>query len=59
MSKLTNYLQDSRAELVKVVWPSRKQTIKYAIEVIIISVGVAGFLAAIDWLLNIFIGFFI
>ena len=59
MNKLANYLNASRAELAKVVWPSRKETVKYTIEVIIISVGVAGFLAAIDWVLNVLIGFFI
>ncbi len=59
MNKLGNYLRASRAELSKVAWPTRKETIKYTLEVIVISVAVAGFLAAIDYILNILIGFLI
>ena len=49
MNKLLTYLKESRAELMKVVWPSRKQTRDNTIIVIIVSVGVAIFLGALDY----------
>jgi preprotein translocase subunit SecE len=47
-NKLVNYIKESRDELKKVVWPSRKETVKYTMLVIGISVGVAAFLGALD-----------
>ena len=52
MSKLINYLKAARAELTKVVWPSRQETIRYTLEVVVISVVVAAFLGGVDWLLG-------
>jgi len=52
MNKLINYLKAARAELGKVVWPSRKETIRYTVEVIFISVVLALFMTSIDWILN-------
>lgn len=49
MDKLFNYLKGARAELAKVVWPSRQVTINHTAMVIVISVGVALFLGAIDF----------
>ncbi|HLD27535.1 MAG TPA: preprotein translocase subunit SecE [Patescibacteria group bacterium] len=50
--KLTNYIRESRIELKKVVWPSKKQTKNHTLLVIGISVAVALFLGAVDFLLN-------
>jgi len=50
--KLTNYIRESRIELKKVVWPSKKQTKNHTLLVIGISVAVALFLGAADFLLN-------
>lgn len=52
MNKIINYLKASRLELMKVVWPSRKQTIQYTIEVIVVSAIVAIFLGGVDYLLT-------
>ncbi len=52
MNKIINYLKASRLELMKVVWPSRKQTIQYTIEVIVVSLIVAVFLGGVDYLLT-------
>lgn len=52
MSKLITYLKESRAELMKVAWPSRKQTRDSTIIVIIVSIGVAIFLGVLDYLLE-------
>jgi preprotein translocase subunit SecE len=50
--KLTNYIRESRVELKKVVWPSRKQTKNHTLLVIGISIAVALFLGAVDFILN-------
>lgn len=52
MSKLITYLKESRAELMKVAWPSRKQTRDSTIIVIVVSIGVAIFLGALDYLIE-------
>ena len=52
MNKLLTYLRESRAELGKVVWPSRKEARDHTVLVIVVSVGVALFLGALDYLLE-------
>ncbi|MFA5126714.1 MAG: preprotein translocase subunit SecE [Patescibacteria group bacterium] len=52
MSKLTNYLKGAREELAKVVWPSRQTTTNHTLVVIIISLAVALFLGAMDYILS-------
>ena len=52
-NKVFNYIKESRDELKKVVWPSRKETIKYTLLVIGISIATAAFLGALDFGLNI------
>lgn len=54
-NSLTSYIKASVDELKKVDWPTREETIRYSI-IVIITVGVAvGFLALIDYGLNILI----
>ena len=47
---LGQYLQDTRAELRHVAWPTRVQTIVYTIFVALISVGIALYLGLFDFL---------
>jgi preprotein translocase subunit SecE len=58
-SKITTFLKEVRLELKKVTWPTRQDTVKYTMTVVIISLGVALFLGAADyifaWLLKKFI----
>jgi preprotein translocase subunit SecE len=49
---LTGYIKESRDELKKVVWPSRRDTINHTLLVIGISLAVAAFLGLIDFGLN-------
>ena len=49
MSNPIQFLKEARAELTKVVWPSRKETIRITIAVIALSLSVAVFLGAVDF----------
>jgi preprotein translocase subunit SecE len=42
------FFQESRAELRKVTWPTREQTINLTVAVIVMTVGIAVFLGIID-----------
>ncbi|PIR96697.1 MAG: preprotein translocase subunit SecE [Candidatus Doudnabacteria bacterium CG10_big_fil_rev_8_21_14_0_10_41_10] len=55
MNKLFEYLREVKTELFKVVWPSRKETVKLTIIVVIFSVIVALFLGSVDFGLSKFI----
>ena len=52
MSAFTNYFRESFAELKKVSWPTKNQTINYSLVVIGISLGLAIFLGVLDYVLN-------
>lgn len=51
-NKLINYIVESKKELKKVTWPSKKETINYSILVISISLAVAAFMGAIDYIFS-------
>jgi preprotein translocase subunit SecE len=46
------YLKEVRAELGKVVWPTREQTIRYSVLVIVIAILTGAFLGGLDFLLT-------
>lgn len=48
---LGKFFGEVRSELGKVVWPSRKETIRYTLTVIVFSVIVAAILGAFDYML--------
>ncbi|MCI0479719.1 preprotein translocase subunit SecE [Candidatus Uhrbacteria bacterium] len=49
LTPLVQYLRSSKAELQKVTWPSKKDTIRYSTLVLTVSVVVAVFFAALDF----------
>lgn len=53
MNKVTNYIQESVAEMKKVTWPTKKETYNYTLLVIGISIAVAIFLGALDYMFTI------
>ena len=55
MIKFFTYLQESRAELKKVVWPSAKQGRDHTLVVIAVSLAVAAFLGSMDFILEEFV----
>jgi preprotein translocase SecE subunit len=52
MSKLSNYIAETKEEMKHVSWPTRKQTIMFTLLVILISVGVAAYLGVFDFLFS-------
>lgn len=46
---IIEFLKGTRVELSKVVWPTRKETIRYTFTVIIFSLVVAAILGAFDF----------
>lgn len=50
MSKIGEYIKDTRAEFKHVVWPTRKQAIYFTIIVIVLSVVIAYFLGIFDFI---------
>ncbi|MBU1045803.1 preprotein translocase subunit SecE [Patescibacteria group bacterium] len=47
--KLFLYLKQVKTEVKKINWPTRKETIRYALTVIVISAAVAIFLGGLDF----------
>lgn len=55
MGKVLGFFKDVYGEMQKVVWPTRVQTIRYTIAVIVLSLSVAVVLGAADYgLLKVF-----
>jgi len=57
--KLLTFLNEVRMEMKKINWPTKKQTIRYTLIVIGVSVAVAAFLGGLDFIFNILITKFI
>ncbi|MBI3046398.1 MAG: preprotein translocase subunit SecE [Candidatus Harrisonbacteria bacterium] len=51
-SKLTSFLQESKQELMRVNWPSREDTTRLTLAVIVISLLVALFLGVLDFIFS-------
>lgn len=47
--RIKNFLNESRQELKRVNWPTRKETMRYTLFVILFSIGVAAFLGILDF----------
>jgi len=52
MSKLTEYIKETKTELKHVIWPSRSQTMYYTLIVIILSITIAYYLGIFDFLFS-------
>lgn len=51
--KLVTYVKDSIAELKKVTWPTKRQTMMYTIIVLAMSIGMAILFSVLDQIFNI------
>ncbi|MEK7167400.1 MAG: preprotein translocase subunit SecE [Patescibacteria group bacterium] len=52
VDKLVQYIKDSKNELKKVTWPSKKEVKQHTLLVIGVSLGVALFLGVVDYILT-------
>ncbi|MBI5022704.1 MAG: preprotein translocase subunit SecE [Candidatus Magasanikbacteria bacterium] len=52
LNKVTEYFRTSQIELKKVVWPSKKETTRYSLIVIGMSLSVAIFFGVLDFIFN-------
>lgn len=52
MNKIAEFLRDVKIELARVSWPTRKQTVKYTLTVVLMSLVISGFLAGWDWIFS-------
>lgn len=52
-----SFFKEVKEELDKVVWPTREQTIRYTVLVIIVSVVVGAFLGGLDYILTVVTAF--
>ncbi|HEX3095818.1 MAG TPA: preprotein translocase subunit SecE [Patescibacteria group bacterium] len=48
MNKIIQFFRDVRAEMTKVIWPSRQDTVRYTVTVIVFSVAMAAILGLAD-----------
>lgn len=53
VNKLSRFLKEARQELLRVNWPTRKETIRLTTVVVGISLGVAVFLGFVDFVLTV------
>lgn len=49
-SRFVNYIKETRQELRKVNWPTRREAMQSTVLVIVISLGVALFLGIFDFI---------
>ncbi len=59
MNKAIDFLKEVRAELSNVVWPTREQTIRYTVLVVLVAVVTGLFLGGLDYLLTLLTTFMI
>ncbi|OHA16327.1 MAG: preprotein translocase subunit SecE [Candidatus Taylorbacteria bacterium RIFCSPHIGHO2_01_FULL_44_110] len=50
--KFTEYVKETRAEMTHVNWPTREQTIRFTLMVIIVSLVVAALLGLSDFVFS-------
>lgn len=59
MNSIIQFLKEAKAELQKVNWPTRQQTINYTLIVIGISLAMAMFLGGLDYIFEIILKMFV
>ena len=57
MNNAFSFINEVREELDKVVWPSREQTIRYTILVIIVAIATGLILGGLDYILTLLTSF--
>ncbi|MBI2639416.1 MAG: preprotein translocase subunit SecE [Candidatus Sungbacteria bacterium] len=58
-NKIITFLKEARVEIKKVIWPTKNETLRHTLAVILISLGVAGFLGALDFIFTFILNNFV
>lgn len=53
MDKIINYFITAKEEILKVAWPSKKDTLRYSLLIVGLSLAVAVFFGLLDFIFNI------
>ena len=59
IEKITTFLKEVKMEIKKVNWPTRQQTVRYTVIVLMVSLVVAVFLGGLDLLFALLLDKFI
>ncbi len=59
LEKTKTYFKEVKVEMNKVNWPTKQQTINYTMVVIGMSIAVAFFLGALDYIFSLGLNFFL
>jgi len=52
MSRISNYILETKEEMKHVSWPTRNETVMFTILVIVISIVVAAYLGLFDYIFS-------
>jgi len=52
LNKFINYLKETRFEMKKVNWPTRREAARFTLTVILVSLAVSALLGAFDFLFH-------
>lgn len=58
-SRIITFFKEARTELKKVTWPTRRETIRYTLAVVLMSLAVAAFLGGLDALFQFILNMFV
>mgnify|MGYP001586836724 CR=1 FL=1 len=59
LNKLSVFLKEVRLEMKKVNWPSRKETVRYTLIIVGVSLVIAAFLGGLDFVFSLLLNKFI
>ncbi len=51
MNRLISFFTEARAEFGKINWPTMQETVRMTAVVVMLSIGIAAFLGAVDYAL--------
>ena len=57
VNALNLYLQETRAEIRKVVWPSREDAVNLTIVVLVVTIAMTAILSGMDWVFSVILNY--
>ena len=59
MKAVSQFLKEVRQEVKKVTWPTKQETMRYSLMVIVASLIVAIYLGGVDYLVKVLLDYFV